>query len=228
MKNGTSLLRPSIWRKRLPLSTANRCSSCLVRSAVCISRTPLLVGKKRTSLGVRARRARQRRGSDSTAGMMWPLLGQQARLDQHLEHVRPELLQRRVLDRRPALRATAPCSGRSCRSPRSRSVEARRRNRSRSDLLGELSDEVVAAAGGRPHEVAALGRRRVDQELDLVVSEHREPLDRLADQPDARAMGPRLEEVVLHRSVADLLPVALARGRRVRATRLPARGGRPW
>ena len=68
----------------------------------------------------------------------------------------------------------------------------------------------------------------VVQELDLLVSEHREPLDRLADQADARAMGARLEEVVLHRSVADLLPVALVEvdGCEQRTPR--ARGGRPW
>ena len=87
MKNGTSLLSPSICRKRWPLSTANRCSSCSGSVFGITRHGPVCwVGKKRTSLGVRALSLRrnslgQHRRHDVAR------LRQELGLMQHLEHV---------------------------------------------------------------------------------------------------------------------------------------------
>src|SRR5437899_5206737 len=101
MKNGTSWLRPSIWRKRLPLSTATRCFSCLDTSALVIAH-PLSrhACRKEPHVAWRPPLEHVYHSRRQDAGQDFPRLRQEPRLTEHQVHSRTELAQRRLGKRR--------------------------------------------------------------------------------------------------------------------------------
>src|SRR5438132_7732529 len=97
MKNGTSWLRPSILRKRLPLSTANRCSSCLDTSTLVIA-DPLSrhACRKEPHVAWRPLLKHVDEPRRQDARQDFPRLRQETRFAEHQVHSRTEFAQRRL------------------------------------------------------------------------------------------------------------------------------------